>query len=104
MKRRPSRFTLFPYTTLFRSLEAIVVEERRERDPVAARDLRRRLARPHPVTPGALRRVGYAAVAALGWHRPGRGGPDPPTHGADDPLPHPQRVRADVRVRTLDHG
>src|SRR5256885_10492924 len=86
MIRRPPRSTLFPYTTLFRSLEPeldprrILREHRGDR--LSPRDLVARLHRDHEPDRGIHRIV----------HRE-----TPPAHGDDRPAD-------DLRVHTLDHA
>src|SRR3712207_7664649 len=62
MIRRPPRSTLFPYTTLFRSLGA----ELREDDAVAAAAERRRVVQPDRAVLGQPRLVGGSGGAQLG--------------------------------------
>src|SRR5439155_739653 len=86
-----------------RERQAVVVQQRRERHTVAARDLTRGLPRPDAMAARARFGPADAPVAGLGGRGPGSGGHDPPAHGDDDPLADAQRVRPDVRVRALDH-
>src|SRR5437660_9008750 len=60
MIRRPPRSTLFPYTTLFRSIRAYAV---------ARRGRRRRRSSGRSTHPGHLRKVAPARKAPHGWPR-----------------------------------
>src|SRR3712207_8178660 len=79
MIRRPPRSTLFPYTTLFRSLVPrrgrVDVVELVEVDPVGLHPAQRGLARADQVAGGeerVVRPVAHGAVHLGGQHRPDR--------------------------------
>src|SRR3989441_12361122 len=88
MIRRPPRSTLFPYTTLFRSLEQVqvhAVEPLRDHDGV----VERRRGEPAPV-------VGLERLA----HGAGELGPRPPEQHATRPLE--RRSREVLRIRRVE--
>src|SRR2546425_9872927 len=81
MIRRPPRSTLFPYTTLFRSLAGVVHPGNRSQRLPAARRRDRRLPRAHLRKVVPMRRspglVPLALVAMACAHVPPGGGDEP---------------------------
>src|SRR3712207_8734628 len=96
MIRRPPRSTLFPYTTLFRSVEVLVrmyVVVRRERPG----EVRLLLGRVRPERVGPLAEIEVAAQAR-------RASPAREKVGSDDTVADLHRVPGVVRLHALTEG
>src|SRR3989475_6553582 len=96
MIRRPPRSTLFPYTTLFRSLEPAD-------DLLGARSFGQLEARHGPAAPPLARQVGHAALLAPRLH-PAAHGVVPAPASLDPALPLDSRELGLEGVEQRDGG